>query len=48
MAKLDVPPDENKNTNVNSAFKMFRNFDRNASTVVQDVQRKTLHQNAIS
>jgi len=48
VMKLDVPPDE-KQPNVNSAFKMFRNLSRTASDSVDGgAQLKTLHQNNIS
>lgn len=47
VSKMDVPA-ENKSANVSSAFKMFKNIDRNAGNDgTSALQLKTLHQNAI-
>ncbi|KAI1726979.1 actin-related protein 2/3 complex subunit 1A [Ditylenchus destructor] len=50
-SKLDVPAENKNGTGVNSAFQMFRNFDRNAAgtNAANGVSApKTLHQNAIA
>jgi len=47
VCKLDVPPSQ-KASSVNTAFKMFKNIDRNAASEAVDVSLKTLHQNMIT
>lgn len=47
VCKLDVPPSQ-KASSVNTAFKMFKNIDKNATSEAIDVTLKTLHQNMIT